>query len=407
MYKNAVEKINKFYEINLAQNFEPNEIFDILSEIITFSSAAIFYLTPETITLEFEKNFSNNISSNIINIPKDLSSEIHNDQTDLTSSIKQLLKSDSELLVRRLTIKGAVFGLLIISREKQYTKEEENIFITCSSIISNLIKELELSKVLKMQLEALQSGIIETSNAYKTIKEQNKKIKAQEKLQNEFIANISHDLRSPLNSIICFSDLLSNKMFGELNQKQTEFVEDIKLSGIKLLGMINEVLDISKIESRTIKLNTSEIDLIMLINEVKNILKPIADKKNINITLPENDIPSIIGDYVKLQQVIFNILGNAIKFSPANSEINITIREEKNKIQIRIKDNGPGIDKKYHKKIFTKFFQIENTLSKTETSTGLGLTISKEFIKLHKGSIKLESEPNKGATFIIVLPVMN
>lgn len=398
MFKNAVEKLHKFYEINLNDNSYSKEIMKVLSEIISYDCAGVYYITPNNLNYQF--GASDNFSRDI-NISKDLSSIIYNTQKDFSAEIKLLLNSDKEILASRLSTKGAVFGVLVTGREKKFSQDEIVIFQACSCVISSLIKDLELSKVLKMQLEALQSGIIETNKAYETIKKQNKKIKENEKLQNEFIANISHDLRTPLNSIIGFSDILSAKLFGDLTLKQSEYVEDIKLSGIRLLGMINEVLDISKIESNTVKLNLSEVDVNVLISEVCNILKPLADKKGVNIVKNLEEGIFLNGDFIKLQQVIFNIAGNAIKFAPENSQVTICAHIKDNNVIIKIKDNGIGIAKKYHKKIFDKFFQVENTMSKSELSTGLGLTISQEFVKLHGGSIKVNSDIGTGAEFII------
>ena len=382
-------------------NNEPQKMFDILGEIIQVDACGIFYLSPNNLSLEFKKNL--NIEKNI-QISEDFSNEIFENKTiNLEEKISKILKINTNILVQKLTAKDAVFGLLLIERCQNFTKDEAIIFQTCSSIISNLIKDLELSKVLKMQVEALQNGIVETHRAYDTIKKQNKKIKENEKLQNEFIANISHDLRSPLNSIIGFSEALSNKIFGDLTEKQSEYIEDIRLSGIRLLGMINEVLDIAKINSHTIKLNLSQVDLNLAIDEVCNILTPALNKKHITIEKHAEQI-TFVADYIKIQQILFNLIGNAIKFSHPNGKIVIFTQSTDKDILIKIQDFGIGIDKKFHKKIFNKFYQVENPMSKTETSTGLGLTIAKEFIKLHNGKIKLESEPNKGSTFTIIIP---
>ena len=236
------------------------------------------------------------------------------------------------------------------------------------------------------------------------MKKENQKIKENKKLQIEFIANVSHDLRTPLNSIICMSETLANNLFGELTSKQKEYVEDIRVSGIRLLGMINEVLDIAKIESHTVKLNVTDVNLRILVKEVCNILQPIANKKKVRF---ENTVKilSLRGDYVKLQQVLFNIIGNAVKFSPENSVVRISAEELFDCVEIRVKDEGIGIAKEYHKKIFEKFYQVENSLVKNEISTGLGLAISKEFVKLHGGEIEVNSEKGKGAEFVIKLPI--
>lgn len=382
-------------------NNEPQKMFDILGEIIQVDACGIFYLSPNNLSLEFKKNL--NIEKNI-QISEDFSNEIFENKTiNLEEKISKILKINTNILVQKLTAKDAVFGLLLIERCQNFTKDEAIIFQTCSSIISNLIKDLELSKVLKMQVEALQNGIVATHRAFDTIKKQNKKIKENEKLQNEFIANISHDLRSPLNSIIGFSEALSNKIFGDLTEKQSEYIEDIRLSGIRLLGMINEVLDIAKINSHTIKLNLSQVDLNLAIDEVCNILTPALNKKHITIEKHVEQI-TFVADYIKIQQILFNLIGNAIKFSHPNGKIVIFTQSTDKDILIKIQDFGIGIDKKFHKKIFNKFYQVENPMSKTETSTGLGLTIAKEFIKLHNGKIKLESESHKGSTFTIIIP---
>ncbi len=401
MFKNAVEKINKFYNIDMAQNPHADEVFEVLSEIISFDSAAIFYLSPNSLTLEFGKNFER---FEDILIEDGLYSKIYKYNDDLSADFKQILDVESEIIIQRLLVKNTVFGVILLIRQDKFSNDERVIFKTCTSIISSLIKDMELSKVLKMQLQALQSGIIQTNKTCESIKEQNKKIKENEKLQNEFIANVSHELRTPLNSIIGFSELLSNNLSGELNPKQSEYVEDIRVASIRLLGMINEVLDISKIESHTVKLNYSEVDLNFLIVEVCNILKPLCDKKEVKIVQNIEKDVIFCGDYIKIQQVIFNILGNAVKFSPVGEDVNISVKTIADTIIIKIKDKGAGIEKKYHKKIFNKFFQVPDASSNKQASTGLGLSIAQEFVKLHDGIVEVNSEPNKGAEFIIKLP---
>lgn len=404
MYKNAVEKINKFYDLDLSKNTHADEMFDVLEEIIKFDSAAIFYLTPNSLSLEYGKNFE---IFEDVKISTEISQNLYDENAEILSDkIKQILNIQTEgFLCSRLTVKNAVLGILVITRkENEFSFDEKLIFKTCAKIIAHLIKDLELSKVLKMQVKAMEEGIVETQQSYETIKKQNKKIKSDEKLQNQFIANISHDLRTPLNSIIGFSEALAGKIFGELNHKQQEYVEDIRISGIRLLGMINEVLDIAKIESHTLKLNYSPVNVNMLIDEVCNTLKPLLEKKNLKLIKDVNTEIIFNADYIKLQQVLFNILGNAIKFSNENSEIKIEAYKTIKDIVIKIIDSGIGIEKKYHKKIFKKFYQVENDKTQQETSTGLGLTIAKEFIKLHKGDITIESEPNKGSTFTITIP---
>ena len=245
-----------------------------------------------------------------------------------------------------------------------------------------------MSEVFKTQLKTLSEAITKSKTA--------------EKIKTDFIANVSHELRTPLNAIIGFSDLLQNKRIGELNEKQTGYVKDIQASSINLLGMINEILDISKLENSSTQLVKQTFDISMVINEVTTLLYPLFEKKNIKLVKNIEEF-EINADYQKIKQVLFNLLSNALKFT--KNKIKIIVQKIDSKVVIKVIDNGIGIEKKNQKKIFNKFTQINDYSTKNESSTGLGLTISKEFVKLHNGKIEVESELNKGATFIITLPI--
>ena len=251
---------------------------------------------------------------------------------------------------------------------------------------------------------SLKDGILEKNQAYKTIKEQNERILEADKVKNEFLANISHELRTPLNSILGFSDILSAQLYGNLNSKQEEYINDIKVSATHLLGMINEVLDMSKIEANAMKIVKSSFWISRAVNEACNILMPLAQKKNIVLN---KDMPvdfEVFADYQKIQQILYNLISNAIKYSPENNNVDISIRANDETFKIAIHDNGIGIDKKYHGKIFAKFVQLDSAYTKKESSTGLGLTITKELVELHEGKISLVSEVNNGSTFIVEIP---
>ena len=403
MYKKALLNINKLYEQDFSKSEQSSKIFELLKEVINFDDCAIFYLVPNLLRTESQsgERFSAEYAIN-----DKLTQILYNRKIEnISAEIKKLLNTKKEVLTSRLAVKGVVLGIICAERASvEFTAEEEFIFNTYASVISNIIKDIELSKILTQHTKMLEKGLAETHSAYETIKQQNKKIKENEKLQNQFIANVSHDLRTPLNSIICLSETLSTQIFGQLTPKQLEYVEDIRISGTNLLGMINEVLDITKLEAHAVKLNVTRVDVVILINEVCNILKPLFTKKNLELNLKIPQRITISGDYIKLQQVLFNILGNAIKFSPENSSIEITAVKTGKTVDISIKDHGIGISKSNQKKIFKKFYQVENTLSKSGISTGLGLTIAKEFVKLHGGKITVESELHQGTTFTVTLP---
>ena len=290
-------------------------------------------------------------------------------------------------------------------REKNFYKQEDlDALNAIASVMSYLLKDAELSNVFKIQLKALKDGIVEKNNAYKTIKEQNEKILEADKVKNEFLANISHELRTPLNSILGFSDILGTQLYGNLNSKQEEYVNDIKVSATHLLGMINEVLDMSKIEANAMKIVKSAFWISRAVDEVANILYPLAQKKNIILKKNMDADFEVFADYQKIQQILYNLVSNAIKYSPENDEVEITVNADDESFRIFVHDNGIGIDKKYHGKIFAKFVQLDSAYTKKESSTGLGLTITKELVELHGGKISLISEVNNGSTFIVEIP---
>ena len=311
---------------------------------------------------------------------------------------------NKKFLITNLKIKSTSFGFLLLEKDSDFSEDEVNAINAYSAIMSYQIKDKELSDVFKMQLKILENNIVEKTQAYKKIEEQNEKIVEANKAKNEFLANISHELRTPLNSIIGFSEVLKEGIIGELNNKQKEYINDIYVSGVHLLGMINEILDISKIESNAMNVNYSKFDLNMSINEVINVIKPLSQKKNIEIDCDISKNLELEADYQKVQQILYNLLSNAIKFTPNNGRISILTELEDDYIVIKIKDTGIGIDSKYLGKIFGKFVQLNSVYTKKESSTGLGLTITKELVELHKGKIYVESKINEGSTFIVKLP---
>lgn len=353
-FKKPFELINKFFKIQPGENFA-NDVFCTLKELVNFESGYIFYTAPSRLEYAFNAKVTN------------------------IDDIK------CEYLKESLMLKNTEFGVIIITG-KNFTEYDKTIFKTCSAIIGNITKDFEISKIIKMQLEAIQNVYSEMHKS--------------EKIKSKFLSHISHELRTPLNAIIGFSDLLDSEFIGKLNDKQKEYVNDIKISSVHLLEMVNDILDMSKIEAGAITLNIKEFEVFPAVLEIMNILKPLYIKKN--ITVIENiENLKIKADYRKFQQILFNLLSNAIKYTPDNGKIILNIYEKDKYILIIVEDNGIGIKKKYHKKIFEKFEQLGEGM---KNSTGLGLAITKELVKIHNGRIKVESESGKGAKFIVNLP---
>ena len=390
-YEQAFERLEVFFKGNLNT---PDEIFKALKSVIDFKNAYIYFLTPDILRLEYSWGSAHKQKE--IPLEKPVREILFDSKQEVPEWIVKIFGTN--ISISRLTIRVTVYGILILETSKAMGAEKIKLFRLCSHIISNLIKELELTQIIQMQTEALQQGIIEKERANLTIRRQTKKILASDKIKTQFLSNISHELRTPLNSIIGFSELLQNPKSGSLTEVQLEFVKDIQTAGIHLLGMINEILDMTKIESCTMSLNLREFDCTQCICETINILKPLINRKNIKI-VQDIESTSICADYQKLQQILFNIINNAIKYSPENGTITISSRRKRKFIEIKIKDEGCGIEKKYHKRIFKKFEQI----NPKENSTGLGLAITKELVHLQGGTIRVTSEKDRGAEFTVNL----
>lgn len=358
------------------------KIFVMLKKLVNFENGGIFYFNNDELNPIYLYNLEN--------------SEFKKDKIDGLKDFKL-----SEILV----VNDCPLGQLVVSSSQNFSDDEKTLFKTCGAIVSQIIKSLEVTDIMNMQVKALQDGIVEINGFNKVIKEQNKKIIEADKVKTKFLSNVSHELRSPLNSIIGFSDILVSEIYGKLDEKQLEYIKDIQVAGIHLLGMVNEILDISKIESHTIKLNKTKFNLFLCVNEVLNILKPLYSEKNINIQNLVDENIEVFADYQKLQQIFFNLLSNAIKFTREEGEIKVFAKLSTKNIMISVADNGIGIAKENHKRIFKKFEQIASNEGGSTNSTGLGLTITKELVKLHGGTITLESELNEGAEFKIKLPL--
>ncbi|WP_440946055.1 PAS domain S-box protein [Methanosarcina sp. T3] len=226
--------------------------------------------------------------------------------------------------------------------------------------------------------------------------------------KSEFLTNMSHELRTPLNSIIGFSDILIERIFGELNGKQLKYVNNISASGKHLLGLINDILDLSKVEAGKMELHYSEFSVDSVFEEVNSTLSPIAQAKSLGIDFKiEQGSGYIQADRSRLIQILYNLVSNAIKFTPEGGKISVYCKKDGNRAIFSVTDTGIGISPEDQKILFQPFTQIDSSCARQYCGTGLGLALVKELVKLHNGTVRVESEVGKGSSFTFELPVDN
>jgi len=234
----------------------------------------------------------------------------------------------------------------------------------------------------------------------------NRELTHLDELKSDFMATMSHELRTPLTSIIGYSDMLLGGMTGELNEKQSAFVDSILKGGEALLGLINDILDLTKIESGRLELNFESVDLRAALLGVLPVVKPRAQEKRIRIsTFLPTDLPLVLADPAKFNQILLNLLTNGIKYTHENGSVSVEARTVDGMMEIWVNDTGMGIAKEDRDKVFQRFTQIDSSATRSQGGTGLGLAIVRELVELHGGSIRVQSKLGKGSSFIFTMPI--
>ena len=257
-----------------------------------------------------------------------------------------------------------------------------------------------------MKTFAAQSALaIQNARLFHEIEDKSRQLEVASKHKSQFLANMSHELRTPLNAILGYTELILDNIYGEAPEQMRSVLERVQTNGKHLLGLINDVLDMSKIEAGQVTLSLSDYSLEELVHDVYVAVEPLATQKKLALrTVIEPGLPVGHGDERRLAQVLLNLVGNAIKFTETG-EVAIEASHSDDSFRVAVRDSGPGIAAVDQAKIFEEFQQVDNTPTRQKGGTGLGLAISKRIVEMHGGCISVDSELGKGSTFTIRLPV--
>jgi signal transduction histidine kinase len=266
--------------------------------------------------------------------------------------------------------------------------------------------EFEAETVRLLSTFATQSALaIQNARLFLEIEDKSRQLEVASQHKSEFLANMSHELRTPLNAIIGFSEVLSERMFGELNEKQEEYLKDIYASGTHLLSLINDILDLSKIEAGRMELELTDFHLPQAIDNALMLVRERAGRRGIALEHSVDErLGEIRGDERKIKQVLLNLLSNALKFTPERGRVEVRAGTVDGMAEISVTDTGVGIAPEDQGAIFEEFRQV-GTADKKAEGTGLGLTLCRKFVELHGGRIWVKSQVGMGSTFTFMIPV--
>jgi signal transduction histidine kinase len=253
---------------------------------------------------------------------------------------------------------------------------------------------------------ASQSALaIQNARLFREIAEKSRQLETASRHKSEFLANMSHELRTPLNAILGFSEVLAEGMFGEVNEKQSEYLRDILESGRHLLSLINDILDLSKIEAGRMDLDVADFDLPSTIDNAMVLVRERAARRGITLGhTVDATLNSVRADERKLKQVLLNLLSNALKFTPEGGRVDVRAESRGDVAEISVTDTGVGIAPEDQETIFEEFRQVGASEKKVE-GTGLGLALSRRFIELHGGTMWVKSQVGAGSVFAFTLPI--
>ena len=246
---------------------------------------------------------------------------------------------------------------------------------------------------------------IENARLFHEIEDKSRQLAAANQHKSDFLANMSHELRTPLNAVIGFSEVLLERMFGELNEKQDDYLKDILSSGKHLLSLIGDILDLSKIEAGRMELQLEEFNVAAALGNTLTLIRERAQQHGIGLSLEvEAGLGDMRADQRKIKQIMLNLLSNAVKFTPDGGHITVHARLNGDVLEVAVTDTGIGIAPADQATVFEEFRQAGGSYSNKQEGTGLGLALTRRFVELHGGSMGLQSAPGQGSTFTFTIP---
>jgi signal transduction histidine kinase/DNA-binding response OmpR family regulator len=302
----------------------------------------------------------------------------------------------------------------VVSSDKNYSiraiptgnRDEPDLLIGAFNEMLGQIQEREaaLRQVHDELEKRVQTRTAELGAANKALELQNREVERATRLKSKFLASMSHELRTPLNAIVGFSDLLAEQTAGQLNDKQKRFVNHIRQGSSHLLQLINDILDLSKIEAGQLELHCEDFQVAETLPEVLSTTRPLAMAKNIKVEQELETDFTVFADRVRFKQILYNLLSNAVKFTPKEGQITLRCYLTEMSVCVSVTDTGIGVRSEDQAMIFEEFRQVEGKTGDSHEGTGLGLAITRRLVEQQGGKISLQSEPGRGSTFSFTLP---